>query len=134
MPAQLRLNEGRERKAGTAAALLGGKDTVAGCYGRAKAVLLTTFVLVSPSTSFKLHPAPLRRPIVSASSLMSDRGLSLIAFLNSACYACSMDQMALLITTQLLQQVVEAMSMTLVGTSTYHPYARCQCRAGPFGV
>lgn len=28
LPAQARLNEARERKAGTAAALLGGKDTV----------------------------------------------------------------------------------------------------------
>lgn len=112
MPAQPRLSEGRKRKTGTAAALLGGKNTVAGCYGRAKAVLLATFALVSPSVSFKLRPAPPRRPTVSASLLMSDLGLSLIAFLNSACCTCSMDRMALLITTQLLQQVVEAMKLS----------------------
>lgn len=104
---------------------------MAGCYGRAKAVQLAAFAFVSPSTSFKLRPAPLRRPTVSASLWMSHLGLSLIAFLNSACCACSMDRMALLIATQLLQQVVEAMPMTLVGTSTYHPSTRCQCGAGP---
>lgn len=46
-------------------------------YGRAKAVLLVTFALLSPSTSFKLHPALLQK--AHCQQFLVGLGLSLMS-------------------------------------------------------